>query len=168
MKFLEKDLEQIIFESNLSHLWGRGLYLQGRKLRQVRIGNYGIADLVILKRPAGDDFEKHRGIITVCELKQNKIGVSAFLQALGYLKGIDNYLGKRGFCLDNFDYEICLIGSEMESNSSFSYLTDFLIHEVSDKAYFPRLHLSCYTYSYDFDGISFSREDGYKLIDEGF
>ncbi len=44
MKFLEKDLEQIIFESGMDSLNERGLYIRGKRLRQVRIGNYGIAD----------------------------------------------------------------------------------------------------------------------------
>ena len=51
MKFLEKDLEQIIFESGRDSLRERGLSISGKLLRQLRIGNYGIADLVEFVRP---------------------------------------------------------------------------------------------------------------------
>ena len=50
MKFLEKDLEEIIWDAykndKLSLINNRGLFINGLIKRQLRIGNYGIADLV--------------------------------------------------------------------------------------------------------------------------
>ena len=51
MKFLEKDLEDIIFEAPREELAKRGLHIEGKMYRQLRIGNYGIADLVTIQRP---------------------------------------------------------------------------------------------------------------------
>lgn len=168
MNFLEKDLEQIIFETPNKHLFDKGLLISGIKSRQVRVGNYGISDLITIDRPVICTEYKQRGLISVYELKQNKIGSSAFLQAVRYLKGIDSYLSKRGFNTELYDYGIVLIGSTLENGTAFSYLTDFMVHDICDEAFAPRLHLDVYTYKYDFDGISFVREDGYKLVDEGF
>ena len=47
MTFLEKDLEQIIFETPKEKLQEKGLVIKGKLLRQIKIGNYGIADLKI-------------------------------------------------------------------------------------------------------------------------
>jgi hypothetical protein len=55
-----------------------------------------------------------------------------------------------------------LIGKEIDKKSSFVYLTDLL----PDSDLYP--FLTCYTYDYNFDGISFKEESGYKLINEGF
>jgi len=46
MKFLEKDLEEIIFNADMKDLPEKGLHFTGVIKRQLRIGNYGVADLV--------------------------------------------------------------------------------------------------------------------------
>ena len=86
MKFLEKDLEDIIWESDNIKLRKRGLSINGIKKRQLKIGNYGIADLVTCYKSI-NDFNNGL-IVTVYELKKEKAGISAFLQALRYCKGI--------------------------------------------------------------------------------
>lgn len=171
MKFLEKDLEEIIFTSDRNQLSKKGLSIYGKMIRQLRIGNYGVADLVTIERPVLpnknlDDY--CRGLITVYELKQEKIGMSAFLQALGYLKGIERYLNKRNFDLEEFDFRIVLIGSKIDTASTFSYLPDYLKLSYDAHQDSSRLSLQCYTYSYSIDGIDFKTQSGYKLIDEGF
>ncbi len=40
MKFLEKDLEQIIYSADKELLAQRGLEINGTLIRQLRIGNY--------------------------------------------------------------------------------------------------------------------------------
>jgi hypothetical protein len=50
MNFLEKNLEDIIFETHENKLRDRGLEISGKKLRQLRIGNYGIADMITYTR----------------------------------------------------------------------------------------------------------------------
>jgi hypothetical protein len=46
MDFLEKDLEDIIFDSPNEELRKRGLNIWGKKKRQLNIGNYGRADII--------------------------------------------------------------------------------------------------------------------------
>lgn len=45
-EFFEKTLEDIIFNTDNELLCEHGLLISGKKLRQVKIGNYGIADLI--------------------------------------------------------------------------------------------------------------------------
>jgi len=163
MNFLEKDLEQIIYESDRELLEKKGLYIGGKLLRQVRIGNYGVADLVSVSRDVEVNYNCTRLIpyleITVYELKKDKIGISAFLQALGYVKGISDYFERRNINR-NVRYNIVLIGSSLDTNSSYAYLSDFVCSD--------RLSLVNYVYSYDINGIKFKSKEGYSLKDKGF
>jgi len=156
MDFLEKDLEEIIYNANKEELHKRGLFINGKLFRQLRIGNYGIADLVEVERLSGQLY------ITVYELKKDKIGISAFLQGLNYVRGIKSYIEKeRGKSISVY-FQIVLIGKKIDSNSSFCYLPEFLIN--FDGANF----LTNYTYSYSVNGIIFKEESEYDLIDKGF
>lgn len=178
MDFLEKDLEQIIYDATEEQL--SALELSGRRLRQLKIGNYGVADLVFVEREydyrynCGDDYDYNKqqdeyisecGLkITVCELKRDKIGISAFLQALKYCKGISAYLDKRNFF--NYSFEIVLIGRDIDTSGSFIYITDMfdnygILSRAINKVKF-------FTYSYGFNGIDFKREWGYNLTNKGF
>lgn len=171
MKFLEKDLEEIIYNADKDLLSEKGLLIDGRLKRQLRIGNFGVADLVEFRRPRYDSFHemKVKGEIIVYELKQNKIGISAFLQALGYIQGIKSYLSEKGV-EEHYNYTIKLIGKEIDINSTFCYLPNFLprfkrIISIYDYSIFS---LCCYTYDYDVDGIKFKRIYGYNLTNKGF
>ena len=169
MKFLEKDLEQIIFETNKHFLAERGLYLQGKQFRQLRIGHYGIADLVYIQRPfKHPDFkERMNGLITVLELKQDKISVSAFLQALRYAKGISRYLEKRNACL-NYDFRIVVCASELDTKSDIVYLPDFFKNPCVERFEndVPITYVEFFTYDMKIDGLHFKEEYGYKLSQE--
>jgi len=165
MKFLEKDLEEIIFNADNELLRQRGLYLTEKLKRQVRIGNYGIADLIGFKRPLFDITNGFRmlndqGRIQIIELKNDKVNVSAFLQAVNYLRGIKNYLNKRNFKTHNYIFEIVLIAKNIDKDSAFIYLTDLVKSE--------NFEISYYTYKYDIDGIRFNYESGYELSNQGF
>lgn len=167
MEFLEKDLEQIIWEASDKELSERGLFLRGKRFRQLRIGNYGIADLVTVHRQERyEDFIDGKLIITVYELKKDKIGISAFLQALNYCKGISSYLRKRGF--SDYTLSIVLVGKSIDSSGSFIYLTDLIgnYSDNDDKGFLNKIEY--YAYSYKIDGLSFKEESGYSLIEEGF
>ena len=171
MKFLEKDLEEIIFEQ-LQTMDGR-LDLDSRGLivgdptkcyRQCKIGNYGVADIVTYNKPhfiIPNDKGWHDSpfLITVYELKKDNIGISAFLQALRYCKGIQSYLEKHRDSNIRFGYKIVLIGYNL-SESDFVYLEGFL-----DSEYFT---LDVYTYKYSINGLKFLKREGYNLINEGF
>lgn len=173
MKFLEKDLEQIIFETNNEALQERGLWLRGKKIRQLKVGNYGIADIVTIDRPfrLSGGHNHIKGLIQVVELKKDKVGVSAFMQALGYAKGISSYLEKRGL-LDLFTIEIVLVGKHIDKNSSFIYLADLMQKNEEQYIYAGEgnnnICISCYDYDMNIDGLTFKEHSGYKLIDEGF
>jgi hypothetical protein len=171
MDFLEKDLEEIIYTSDKELLGERGLYISGRLYRQLKIGNYGIADLVELRRPCAHNAQvSHimKGLINVIELKKDKVGISAFLQALGYLKGIKRYLQKRGIDA-HYNYSITLIGSCVDESSTFIYLPNMLSinteNSIKDE---PEFGLYLYEYKYGIDGIRFVDVEECSLINEGF
>jgi hypothetical protein len=172
MDFLEKNLEDIIFETDNDLLMDRGLYIDGRKKRQVNIGGYGIADIVAIERFTdcidGERVEKFIKI-NVLELKKDNVDVGTFLQALKYCKGIKSYIEQRRlFSSHQILFEITVIGKKVDLSSSFIYLSDFL--SGGDNAYCLHEYFSfdVYSYSYGFDGIIFTRVHGYSLINEGF
>lgn len=167
MKFLEKDLEEIIYTSGRDVLEERGLSIEGKLLRQVKIGNYGIADLIEVTRPIYDwDNNCKRtifvpGIITIYELKKDQVGISAFLQSISYLKGIISYLEKRG--KDHlFDFNICIIGKTIDTSGSFCFIPDLLSIGNMQTG-----HIRFMTYDFNIDGIRF-KNSSFVRINEGF
>jgi hypothetical protein len=179
MDFLEKDLEQIIWEANDSELNNKGMCFKGKRYRQLRIGNYGVADIVTVfkKTNMGIDFLTGNNtvidnylIITIYELKKDKVGISAFLQALGYIKGIDRYLKKRGF--SEYIFRITLVGRTIDNSGSFCYLPDLIGFTIPDYSSLESKGLiqsiDFYTYSYKINGLKFSKQYGLNLIEEGF
>jgi len=169
MDFLEKDLETIIWESDKEKLLDRGLLgVYGTRLyRQLKIGNYGVSDLISVERSNIFEHDNSHLIITIFELKKDKIGISAFLQAIRYCKGIKQYLEKRR--IFNFKLNITLIGKETDSNGDFIYLTDLFENDSSNTLSFGFIDsIRFYNYKYGIDGLLFDEQRDYKLIDEGF
>lgn len=164
MRFLEKDLEQIIWEADKEMLNKRGLCLFGKVFRQFKVGNYGIIDLLEVSR--GYDYPNYSYLdINILELKQDKIGISALLQAIRYAKGVQSYLlNKRNF--SDFKLTITLIGSEIDMSGSLIYLTDLIGGNETASATINAIDF--YTYNYEIDGVRFSKREGYSLIEEGF
>lgn len=167
MKFLEKDLEQIIFESGRDSLRQKGLTISGKLFRQMKIGNYGIADLVSFSRPnyygPGREYFDF-GSITIYELKKDQVGISAFLQAINYARGIQSYLKKRNK-LEKYVINIVLIGKEIDTTGSFCYIPDLLSLQND---YTEHGYISFVTYEYNLDGLEFVEQYGYSKKDEGF
>lgn len=130
MKFLEKHLEEIIYNATPDELHKRGLFT--------------------LVNPAEPSPNL---LVDVFELKKDKIGISAFLQAVGYARGIKSYLDHRGI---DSEVRITLIGREIDSSGCF-----VLIPSVFDNVRF-------YTYDYGIDGIKFKSHNEYWLSNEGF
>lgn len=162
MKIKENELESIIMNTHRDKLRKHGLWLTGFRKNQLRIGNYGIADIVTYTKP---DFEyknydlpeNQHPHITVYELKVGRIGFDAYDQALRYLRGIQLYMeAHRKY---DVTYSIRLIGSEIDLDSSFSFLPN-LCHW--------RFGVEMYTYQFDIDGLKFNEIRDYKLIDPGF
>lgn len=164
MKFLGKELEQIIWESDKAQLENRGLSLYGTLYRQKPIGNYGIADIIQVEKAYSKN--KPYLIIDVLELKQEKIGISAFLQAVWYAKGIQSYL--EGRKVKNYILNIKLIGKELDMSGSICFLPDLI--DVNNKIlnYGKLNSVKFITYEYRLNGLMFKEEKGYKLIKEGF
>jgi hypothetical protein len=170
MEFLEKDLEDIIFNAEKKQLSNKGLYIHGKLLRQVKIGNYGICDLLEYRRPFySENLEDvFKGQITIFELKQNEINGSTFFQALRYLQGVKSYFEKKGI-ENNYNYEIILIGRKIKDCDEFVYLPNFLNEEMEGNLDFrPWLRVKLFTYDYDLNGIQFKDCTGYQLRNEGF
>jgi len=171
MDFLEKDLEEIIYKSDKQKLCDAGLSLMFDLRRQVKIGNYGIADLIHYRRPHLNPYDNkmYKGFIEIIELKNKKIGVSTFFQALNYLQGIKTYLKKKGI-ENNYDYRITLIGRELDLSSSFCFLGD-VFQPSHDENYllsqsFTSVHL--YKYIYSLNGIEFEEIEDYNISNKGF
>ncbi len=167
MKFLEKDLEEILFkqlteDKNSLFRDGSEFYDRSRKyFRQLRIGNYGIADIVGYKKPYFHS-HKHKGArhhscheITVIELKKDNVSLSAFLQAVKYCKGIKRYFDSRG--IYNVKLKIILVGREIDTSSDLVFLPDIFSGDIY-----------LYTSDYDYDGIKYSIIRDYCLRKEGF
>jgi hypothetical protein len=164
MRFLEKDLEQIIHESGMDQLNERGLPIDGKMFRQMRIGNYGIADLITVTRPMYETIDQktkvfYPGRITIYELKKENVSIGAFLQAIGYAKGITNYLEKRGK-KRFYELDIVLIGKKIDTSGNFCFIPDILSCSLGT--------LNFYTYEYAIDGIFFINHQGYQYKNEGF
>ena len=169
MEFLEKDLEEIIYLSDKDKLYDRGLYLKGTLKRQLKIGNYGIADLIEIRKPYYHNKRHHKGVINILELKKDKIGVSTFFQALNYLQGIRIYLEQRR--LDHlFNYQITLIGKEADVYSSFVYLPDIFCDDIMDRDIeeHEKVAIELYTYKYGIEGLELKHISGYELQNKGF
>jgi hypothetical protein len=171
MEFLEKDLEEIIYLSDKRMLSDRGLYIDSKLKRQLRIGNYGIADLVAIARPYYSPCYKrfYKGTINIIELKSKKISVSTFFQALNYLKGIQTYLEQRGHD-SYYNYKITLIGKDLDTSSSFCYLGDLLCSHIYDQDFESEtlVTVDLMTYRYELDGLHFDQVTGYNLTNKGF
>lgn len=164
-KFYEKDLEEIIFNASEEKLEEKGLCgFNGKKFRQLRIGNYGRLDLMTVSRIT-DPYISYLDI-TIYELKEDKIGISAFFQAISYARGIQRYLTKRGF--SNYRIKIRLIGSEIDKSGSFCYLPDLFCNCNSNEDFETVYSIEYFVYKYDLDGILFTEESGFKLEKEDF
>lgn len=171
MKFTEKNLEDIIFESDRIALSKRGLYINGLMLRQLRIGNYGIADLVTIEKPEyipvppDNPNRFHRGnvIITVYELKQANIGISTLLQAVRYAKGITSWFENSKYYENyNIEFRFVLIGSQIDHSSNFMYMSDIFVTYSGESV------ITLMEYKYKIDGIYFYDNSSWKLTNEGF
>ncbi len=176
----EKQLEYFIFNSKKEKLIDKNLILDYYKIkRQLKIGNYGIADLISIERPLYYKESKilkgvhFKGCINIYELKKDIIDINALMQASRYLKGIKRYLERRGFDINKFDFRITLIGSEININSDFVYLLDSLsnpLYEFSESEFGGELSdIYVYTYEMTIDGLMFKNESfSYFLTNEGF
>lgn len=171
MDFYEKDLEEIIFNAEPQQLEDRGLYTHHTHLlRQFQIGNYGRCDLLGFTRGRWNPVYNFwmPGEITIYELKKDQLSVSAFFQAIRYLRGVISYLEQRDK-LHEYNFKIVLIGREtndFQNKSDLIYLPDIFYSNSEFQT--GNTSVEIMTYSFDLNGINFKEYNSYKLTKEGF
>lgn len=150
MEFLEKDLEDILFQAyqngNQSEIEKRGLHTfkHDYLVRQLNLGSYGIADLVGIKLcPSRYKFDESFSSITIYELKKGEINLSTFNQIVKYGKAIIDYMSSQGIygCYVNY----VIIGRKINPNADNLWLLNDAFKNVKT-----------YTYNYDFEGVKFN------------
>lgn len=166
MKFLESDLEQIIMKSSNEELRNKGLPIYGLKKNQLRIGFYGIADVVTFSRipvVKENKISHIQELITVYELKKDNVSLSSFAQGLNYIKGIQEYFSGTFRDPDLYFWQLVLVGRNIETSSSVCYIPDLFYKKVRGGVF-----VNNYTYDYNIDGLKFKDESGYRLTNNGF
>jgi hypothetical protein len=140
-KFFEKNLEDILCETDPRELKDRGLdcFDFDYAYRQVYLGKYGIADIVTIK------FYGSVVRITIYELKKELVTSESLLQVLRYKKGIDRFMNQYNLSNHHLLIKCVLIGSEIENDSE----THGIIDIIND--------ISFYKYNYEANGINFSK-----------
>lgn len=160
MRFLEKDLEEIIIHTDNAILANRGLFIHGKKASQVYLGAYGIVDVISFHR-SRDTLH-----INVFEIKRDVVNVNTFLQTIRYCKGILRFFEKRRVQY-TVSLSINLVGRTIDKDSDLIYLPD--LFEGTDVIYKSGIRaIIFFTYFYDFDGIRFENERCYALTNEKF
>lgn len=166
--FLEKNLEDIIFESDANTLYKRGLNISGKLYRQFNLGKYGIADLVLYEKKEYEDnsdlLPRADYLVTVFELKKKLIDINAFMQAIRYVSGLIFYNNEH-YKNKTFQYKIVLIGSEMDIKPEFLYLPELIISDFDDEGFGINkiIDINYLKYSYDIDGIKFEPQEFFLL-----
>jgi len=149
MNILECDIEDLVFNSKNEILLSRGLDLCRNKQRQVRLGSYGIADVICWEL-----IEKYnRKIkIQIVELKKEVIDCNALMQACRYQTAIQQIIDRRNFNNTEFEFEVILIGKKIQEHGDFVFTLNTF------------KNIKCYTYSLDTQfGLKFYREYDYKF-----
>lgn len=167
MEFLERDLENILYEELQTEKGYEALHERGLNIcyspdsftckRQLKIGNYGICDLITFSRflpcNEGGMHNNSSVFIEIIELKKGAIGIDALIQASRYLKGVKKYM-QTNYSSIKPNYSITLIGRSINLDD-WVYLTDLV----------PSLNIQ--TYSYGIDGIKFKVWENFSLVNEG-
>lgn len=146
MDFLEKDLEDIIWEAQKTDngrdlLSKRGLDVQGMMYRQVYLAEYGRLDLLGVEIISQSDIKA-----TIYELKQGRIGIETIMQACRYGTGVREYIEKKYNLNRPVKIRFVLLGKSLDTSSDFV----FLHNHFNDS--------EIYTYQYKVDGLYFNRE----------
>ena len=153
MDFIEKDLEDIIWETQQTEegrklLAQKGLVVKGKMFRQFYLGEYGTCDLITV------EFIDKYPYITIYELKKGIIDVGSLMQACKYSTAVKSYIEYKYDC-DCYIY-IKLIGKSIQSNGDFVFLYNELMNNID-----------IITYSININGLMFNRESKvWKLTDE--
>jgi hypothetical protein len=152
MDFLEKDLEDILYNSSQEEIKKRGLrYFEHHFIqRQFVLGNYGITDLVTIVFVPNRPF-----IITIYELKNKIVNSNSWWQIIRYIRGIEHFLEASGISSRKYCIRGVLIGRAVELSGEVGYIP------------YIESNISIYTYDYRLDGIYFERHLGTYLKSPG-
>lgn len=170
MNVLEHEIEEIIEQYSLTKdgcdkISERGLPVNSSLLRQVRIGGYGIIDLMSVRAT----FKSENILIelSVYELKKDKVDIGSVLQLCRYMSGIEHLLNDHKSYLESkHGMKMCLyptygylIGKKIDTRDDIVYLYDHLDEDIS-----------IYEYSIDLDkGILFKEVNrGWTLTEPEF
>lgn len=158
MDFLEKDLEDIIYENQeVIKKYGLHCFNHSQVLRQVYLGAYGVADLIgidVSMHRYPDDTKSYKTLhITIYELKSKKITPNTFSQVARYQRGVLSYREKF-VNINSVKCNTVIIGN------SFSKDACYLLNTSKTDVYL---------YEYTIDGIHFRRQiNPYVKIEENF
>jgi RecB family endonuclease NucS len=153
----EKELENWICEmmdvNNTCPITGNEIITYKQ---QYKIGNYGIADIIQVKKTNEDDVFD----VTIIELKKEIITKSAVLQIARYMKGINeyvnHYLKLKHPNIKQINTNFILVAPEIDLTDETTYLIDACNS------------LSFYRVKYDLhEGVVFNEEHGWFLKDGG-
>lgn len=151
MKFLEKDLEDIIWEADYGWIRDRGLPIYDNALRQVRIGKYGIADIISWKRYQKTETTNGFLDIRIYELKRGIVDSKALSQSIRYAVGVRKYIHDiRWKFMMPIRMSLICIGESFADDDLF-YMCEFNQYSQSDMSF------DFFRYSYNWDGILFKR-----------
>ena len=168
MDFLEKDLEDIIWENLQTENGSYNLYCRGFCVdheksfyRQVNLGAYGVADIIGFKLLPERGMEGcYIAYIDIYELKKDSISASTFLQANRYAKACLKLVEQYNATLKNKHitaiFDFILVGSKVELSNDFVFLTDTFDN------------INILTYKINIDGLKFSTHSGYSQKNCGF
>lgn len=135
MKILEKELEDAIYDATdeqlqqhgLSDVVGTGII---RRFRQTNLGSEaGRSDLIFVTR---QHFSHKCGSvmrINIIELKREKFGIEALLQAIRYAYAVQSYMLYRKF--KQYDIRITVIGEAFEENNNFMFIPHIINRKPS-------------------------------------
>jgi hypothetical protein len=161
-KFYEKDLEEIIYNASDEQLEERGLYgFYGKRFRQLNLESYGKVNLVTASRDRscanGPSFLR----ITIYVLKEGKIGVSSFFEAIKYAKGIYEHLSIRE--IYRYTINIVIIGSEVDITGSLCFIPSLFNVDQTEVTNFSAVNsIKFLTYDYDMYGIRFEESEDHS------
>ena len=152
MIFFDKSIKGLIQETETDVLNNKGLGIPlGKRFLDLRIGNYGIADMIVATRIQGG-----LGIVILL-FKDYEIGIKDFINALEIRRGIERFYQKRGCKLNyTIKIKIKLVGGDLEKSGGFRYLPNL----------FPGIENI--VYSLGVEGLSFKSLENCILTDEGF
>ena len=160
MKILEKELEDAIYDATDKQLCQHGLsdiVEEGilRRFRQTNLGEEaGRSDLIFVTRKHFSNNMRHDSLlrINIIELKREKFGCEALLQAIRYAYAIQSYMSHRKF--KQYDIKVIVIGEAFEETNNFMFLPH-VINRKPQYGFGEINEISVYSFGFAIGGFNF-------------